>query len=446
MDLLRKIGISLIVIFSVFVALIIVIFEPKENIGFGLFILLVVGGGSMIPLGTSMISINSPSNRRNKIKRIYLYISLFLIVTGIFLRIMKWPLGGVLVSGGCLWYCFAFAPLELKHKYLKWLPYSKNRPEVILLSLIDFIGLNAIALGALFKFQHYAGQNALLIAGASVLLVGMFFWNYKFKREVITRKVSEDTIREQYLKIQDSIVYAKRIQSAILPPLKLVKEYLKESFILYKPKDIIAGDFYWMEQKVDLMLFAVADCTGHGVPGALVSVVCSNGLNRSVREFGLTDPGLILDKTREIVLQEFEKSEEEVKDGMDIALCSFNGSKLQYAGAYNPLWIIRRDSEEIEEIKANRQPIGNYDEPRPFTTHVVDLNKGDTIYLFSDGIVDQFGGVNRKKFKVPNFKKLLLSIQDKSMEHQKQTVDDTIENWRGESEQIDDICLIGMRI
>lgn len=177
-----------------------------------------------------------------------------------------------------------------------------------------------------------------------------------------------------------------------------------------------------------------------------MSVVCNNSLNRSVREFGLTDPGLILDKTREIVLREFEKSEDEVKDGMDIALCTYKGNDLKYSGAYNPLWIIRKGSNEIEEIKANRQPIGKYNEPEAFTAHSIELGEGDTIYLFSDGIVDQFGGENRKKFKIPNFKKLLLSIQNESMELQKQLVDNTIETWRGENEQIDDICLIGMRV
>ena len=151
--------------------------------------------------------------------------------------------------------------------------------------------------------------------------------------------------------ITDSITYAKRIQSAILPPEKVVKESLEDSFILYKPKDIVAGDFYWLEQKNGKVLFAAADCTGHGVPGAMVSVVCNNALNRSVREHGLTDPGKILDKTREIVIEEFEKSDEEVNDGMDIAICSLEGNSLQYAGAHNPLWVIRNGA--ILETKAN---------------------------------------------------------------------------------------------
>jgi serine phosphatase RsbU (regulator of sigma subunit) len=224
----------------------------------------------------------------------------------------------------------------------------------------------------------------------------------------------------------------------------VVKEYLQESFILYKPKDIVAGDFYWMEHKDGKVLFAAADCTGHGVPGAMVSVVCNNGLNRSVREYGLTSPGEILDKTREIVVQEFEKSEEEVKDGMDIALCSLEGNKLQYAGANNPLWIIRNG--EIIETKANKQPIGQFDNPEPYTTHGFDLEQGDSLYIFSDGYVDQFGGEKGKKFKARAFRELLLSIQDKVMEEQKTIIDATFETWKGALEQIDDVCVIGVKI
>jgi len=261
---------------------------------------------------------------------------------------------------------------------------------------------------------------------------------------ITKQKDAEELVNQKNKDITDSINYAKRIQSAILPPAKVVKEYLNDSFILYKPKDIVAGDFYWMEQKDGKVLFAAADCTGHGVPGAMVSVVCNNGLNRSVREHGLTIPGEILDKTREIVVKEFKKSEEEVKDGMDIALCSIEGMKLQYAGAYNPLWIIRNS--EVIETKANKQPIGQFENSEPYTTHSFDLEKGDTIYIFSDGYVDQFGGERGKKFKAKAFRELLLSIQDKAMEEQKITINETFETWKGDLEQIDDVCVIGVRL
>lgn len=291
----------------------------------------------------------------------------------------------------------------------------------------------------------------------SGLFVTLLFGGFIFNRFRITSRqkgiienqkeqvdLAFGELAEKNKEILDSINYAKRIQSAILPPDKLIKEHLPESFVLYKPKDIVAGDFYWLEQKHNNVLFAAADCTGHGVPGAMVSVICNNGLNRSVREYNLTDPGQILDKTRELVIQEFEKSEGEVRDGMDIALCSLSDNKLNYAGAYNPLWIIRNN--EVLETRANKQPIGKYDPLLPFTTHTVDLIAGDTIYIFSDGYVDQFGGPKGKKLKARAFRELLLSIQNESMKTQKQLIDDAFEKWRGDEDQIDDVVVIGVRV
>lgn len=289
------------------------------------------------------------------------------------------------------------------------------------------------------------------IGGTFSLLIIAFvlFKAYRNKNKsniLISEQKSQ--IEAKQTEILDSIQYAKRIQTAILPPQSLVKSYLKNSFILYKPKDVVAGDFYWMEHVGDNILFAAADCTGHGVPGAMVSVVCNNGLNRSVREYGLTDPDEILNKTREIVVQEFEKSEEAVKDGMDISLCSLSLSNhsISWSGANNPLWIIRKDSETIEEIKADKQPIGKYENPKPYSKHKVQLQEGDSIYIFTDGYQDQFGGLKDKKFKSGNFKKLLLKIQDKPMEEQKQIIDKAFEDWKGGFEQIDDVCVIGVRV
>ena len=284
-------------------------------------------------------------------------------------------------------------------------------------------------------YQHY---DAMRIEHSIKQLQNI----YKIKNEKI--KSQKLMIEAIYEDVQASIRYAKRIQHTILPPDSVMNEHLKQNFVFYKPKDIVSGDFYWLEQIGELTLFAVADCTGHGVPGALVSIVCNNALNQSVREFGLRHPGEILSKVCEIVIQEFAESDEDVMDGMDIALCSIEGNKLQYAGAYNPLWLIR--NAELIETKANKQPIGQCDNRIPFASHSIEMEKDDTFYIFSDGYVDQFGGPKGKKFKSKQFKKLLLSIQDKTLNEQGDLIDEAFEKWKGNLEQIDDVCVIGVRI
>lgn len=292
-------------------------------------------------------------------------------------------------------------------------------------------------------------QNTIILSSiiGLVFLVAIVYLLMKWNKE---KRVKNDLLSKQKQELQqknteilDSILYAKRIQAAILPPKSRIQELLPESFVLYEPKDVVAGDFYWVEEKNGFVLFAAADCTGHGVPGAMVSVVCNNGLNRSVREHGLTSPGLILDKARQIVREEFEKSEEEVHDGMDISICSIIGNSLQFAGANNPFWLIRKG--ELIEIKADKQPIGRFENAVSYTTHNVELQEEDCIYLFTDGFVDQFGGKEDKKYKSTNFKKFLLSIQDLKMSEQYQALLAEFIEWKGEGEQIDDLCVFGVK-
>jgi len=273
--------------------------------------------------------------------------------------------------------------------------------------------------------------------------------------EVLEEKVQERTleieeqkelVEEKQKDILDSITYAKRLQDAILPPVSFIKKFLPDSFLVYKPKDIVAGDFYWMERSDDNILIAAADCTGHGVPGALVSVVCSNALNRTVKEFHITEPGKILDKVRELVLETFEKSESNVQDGMDISLCCITTKtkEVQWSGAYNSLWYIQKG--EIKEVAADKQPIGKNDRPEPFNTHKLNLQKGDTLYLFTDGYADQFGGPKGKKFKYKQMEELLLANASKPMDEQKDVLENTLEKWKGTLEQVDDILIIGIRV
>ncbi len=302
------------------------------------------------------------------------------------------------------------------------------------------------------------------------------------RSQKITIEHQKHIVEEKQKEILDSINYAKRLQEAILPPSSFVKQHLSESFILYKPKDIVAGDFYWMEvvsseseerrteKKNDmkpqnsqlhpdsyrdpdskLILIAAADCTGHGVPGAMVSVVCSNALNRTTLEFGITEPGKILDKARELVLETFSRSDKDVKDGMDISLCSIARSKdnnevveVKWAGANNALYYV--SDGDIHEISPDKQAIGKTEKPVPFKTNTLNLKKGDSLFLFTDGFADQFGGAKGKKFKSKQLKDVLLKNASLPCEQQKIKLENIFEKWKGNLEQIDDVCIIGLRL
>jgi serine phosphatase RsbU (regulator of sigma subunit) len=317
-------------------------------------------------------------------------------------------------------------------------------------------------MGILFKIMHWQGAFYLMMIGVIILVISFLFWYLSFRKEVELRLNAEEQLKEslhqieeKQKEIRDSINYAKRIQEAILPSIDFIKTNLPNSFVYYQPKDVVAGDFYWAEKAGDDFFIAAADCTGHGVPGALVSVVCCNALNRALYEFKLTEPGQILDKTRELVLDSFSKSAEDIKDGMDISLIRINGDKIQWAGANNPLWIIKSTPDELdkqkgnlklEEIKGDKQPIGKTDHPIPFTTHTLALKKDDSIYLFTDGFADQFGGARGKKFMYKQLKDLLVTNYQMSFQEKAPFLKEVLNQWKGELEQVDDVCIIGIRL
>lgn len=255
-------------------------------------------------------------------------------------------------------------------------------------------------------------------------------------------------VEQKNKEILDSIAYAKRIQTAMLPNIEELRGAFPELMVLYRPKDIVAGDFYWMEESEDYSMIAVADCTGHGVPGAIVSVVCYNALNRAVREYGLREPGKILDQTRNIILAELSKHDENVKDGMDISLVVHNKktNQLHWSGANNPLWIIKHATGELMEIKADKQPIGMHIINQPYTTHLVEIEPNDMVVMFTDGYSDQFGGVDGKKFKSANFKRLLLDNREASINQVETALASTFDSWKNDEEQVDDVCVMVFRV
>lgn len=290
------------------------------------------------------------------------------------------------------------------------------------------------------------------IIGSILLIIIMVFILRQFSKSIKQKKTIQKSnliLEEQHREITSSITYAKRIQNAILPPLEHINKELSDSFVYYQPKDIVSGDFYWMEKTKNKLHFAVADCTGHGVPGAMVSVICNNGLNRSVREHQLDTPNEILDKTREIVIKEFEKSGEDIKDGMDISLVSidFKNNLFEFSGAHNSAWVIRKADESFEliELKGDKQPIGNFERALPFTKKDFSIQKGDILFLSSDGYADQFGGEKNKKIKNTNFKKLLIQNAHLELKKQQSILKTFFEEWKGDNEQLDDVCVVGIK-
>jgi serine phosphatase RsbU (regulator of sigma subunit) len=256
-------------------------------------------------------------------------------------------------------------------------------------------------------------------------------------------------ITEQKQEITDSIQYASRIQNAVLPPDFFIESLLPEYFIIYRPRDIVSGDYYWITEKNSKIYTMVADCTGHGVPGAFMSMLGIAFLNEIVSKHNDIHANEMLNELRDQVIESLHQTgrEGENQDGMDVAFYILDKvkNKIEYAGANNPLLIFRNG--ELIEIKADNMPIGIHkNASQSFTNHEFNVLKNDVIYAFSDGYSDQFGGKSQKKFMIRNFKKLLQEIHHKSMKEQKNILEKTLDTWMGNMNQIDDIIVMGVRI
>ena len=299
------------------------------------------------------------------------------------------------------------------------------------------------------RSQFLQGAMVMLII---VIIMAVFVLMYARKvlreedKQKALLKEQKRIIEKKNLSINDSINYALKIQSSLLPSEGSFSLLFDDFFILYKPKDIVSGDFYWMEQLGDDIFFAVADCTGHGVPGALVSVICSNALNRVVKEMQMRNTGEILDHVTEVVTEHFSKGDERMRDGMDIAFCRINLKTmlLEYSGANNPIYIVSNN--EFESLPSSRQPIGEFPNRKNFTSIEYHLKPGDQVYLFSDGYADQFGGPAGKKFRTQTFRKLIKTAANLPMNDQRILLEKSFEEWRNDLDQVDDVCVLGIRI
>ncbi|MBI4645973.1 MAG: tetratricopeptide repeat protein [Bacteroidia bacterium] len=307
-------------------------------------------------------------------------------------------------------------------------------------------------------------RNIIIWSTIGGLILVIFFIVFLWNRFVIIRSQKSIIERQKIIvdkkskelqtalsNITDSINYAKRIQQAVLPTGEYANNILSEHFIFFKPKDIVSGDFYWATRINEWLIVTVADCTGHGIPGAFMSMLGVSFLNEIVRKKEITNASEVLDHLRVSIIEALQQKgkEGEQQDGMDIAFCAINTitSILQFAGAKNSLCIIQKDRpNEVKELKAARMPVGIYIEMPPFPQSEISLTKGDIIYLSSDGYIDQFGGENRKKLTNKKYKEILLKISKEPMNIQKEMLIREFNNWIGENEQIDDVTVLGIRI
>ena len=310
--------------------------------------------------------------------------------------------------------------------------------------IVLVISLLILAAFIFYAFKSKAAANILITAQKAEV---------EKQKEII--EFQKEIVEEKNKEIVDSINYAKRIQTAILTSENEWKKISKDHFVLFNPKDVVSGDFYWAIQlENNLAIWAVADCTGHGVPGALMSMIGNSLLNEVVVENKIYQPDEILNRVREKLIKALEQKGESMnRDGMDIAICVWdkNNNKLQFAGANNPVWIIRNQNNsstpQIIELKPDKMPVGlHIGEIQPFTYKEIELIPNDKIYAFTDGFADQFGGSKGKKYKYKNLQNLLLSMYNQSMDVQLDSIQKEFESWKGNLEQVDDVCMVGVSV
>lgn len=332
---------------------------------------------------------------------------------------------------------------------------DKKEQEIVLLNKEKQIKANQLA-ASLAEAKSQQMQKLAFASGfILVFALGLgVLRGYKQKQKAhALLSIQKEVIEEKNKEILDSIYYAKRIQEALLKEEDHVSSHLPEHFILFRPKDIVSGDFYWAFEKHGHWYLAVADCTGHGVPGAFMSMLGIAFLNEITASDKLLAPSEILDQLRSKIVKELRQRGQsgETRDGMDISLLRMDlqSRKVMWAGANNPLWIFRKNESGnfvISEIKGDKQPIGYHPLFTAFTDHEIELNEGDHIYLFSDGFADQFGGVKGKKFKYRQLQENIATVITSPLPVQKEKLQQSFDDWKGTYAQVDDVCMVGVRV
>jgi serine phosphatase RsbU (regulator of sigma subunit) len=407
-------------------------------------------------LGLSLLFFHLEYERRRKHARTMLFIGIALCV--LIIIGAKMHIVGVNILAVCTscYLSFTYLPLLTKNRIDKWKQYTRKVWHAYLLSVGDLISISALILGYLFKKLHWPGATLMMTAGIIILAICLIGWNRLFSSEIVLRKLAEGKLRDSLNEIEeknkeilDSINYAQRIQHALLASESMLKKNLPEHFVLFNPKDIVSGDFYWACEAHNKFYFVIADSTGHGVPGAFMSLLNISFLNEAINEKGIQKTNEILAHVRQRLIASLaiEGVTEGGNDGMDCILMALDTkkNKLEVSCAHNPLVIIR--GQELIEIAADKIPVGkSVKNEMPFTLHTIELVKNDILFAFTDGFADQFGGPKGKKLKYKQLCETLISNKDLSMQKQRENLLNLFTGWKGNLEQVDDVLIAGIKI
>lgn len=339
--------------------------------------------------------------------------------------------------------------LEVAKKLAETDAESRKQRTIIIFTIIGIVILSSLLGFAIWQYRlKIKSEKQLQYLNSDLNLK-----NYQLSEKTEIIELQHNTIHLKNKEITDSIRYAQKIQTAMMPLKHEFVDYFKEAFVIFEPKDIISGDFFWITTRNEKIIFATGDCTGHGVPGGFMSMLGVSLLNEIINEHDLTEPALILSRLRKKVITALRQKglSGEQQDGMDMTICVIDKKEmtLHYAAANHTFYIIKKQESgfELQEFKGDKQPVGIFGKDlKPFKQYLVPLNADDIIYTFTDGYADQFGGPKGKKFKYTQLKELLLSIQQLSLQEQEEIIKQKFTNWKGNLEQVDDVCLIGIKI
>lgn len=415
-------------------------------------ILLALSGILFIAVGITLIYFNAEEKKRKRAAVIIGLICGLILAMAIYSK-YHWMAGASIEFVVSLFiFSFSGLPLIIKSRYERRKEFFTQKQ--ILLSFLDLASFALIILSVLFKIMHWPGSSWMITVGIIGFLLSTFTWHRLFEKEVRLRKKAEQEVtmafnelEEKNKEILDSITYAQRIQRALLASDSILKKHLPEHFVLFQPKDIVSGDFYWACEAHGKFYFVIADSTGHGVPGAFMSLLNISFLNEAINEKGIQKPNEVLAhvRSRLITSLAIEGSNEGGNDGMDCILMCFDKNKLELSCAHNPLVMIVNG--EVKEIAADKIPVGkSIKNETPFTLHTLDLKKGDILYAFTDGFADQFGGPNGKKLKYKQLCQNLLMNKDLPMQKQRENLLNLFSGWKGDLEQVDDVLITGIKI